>query len=290
MRYLKRFNENIVNTIGEIKSICDEHLAYLCDDITDFKCSVIEKYDYILIIFHRSSPNYNKFFSWDKIKDAIIPLIQQLNSYYDVDNNIWFRTNNNTLIKKNDKEVSGFEHLVCLKDIINDNIISNVDDIITINISINKKYLKRFNESYKNFVGYDKLVEFCETHLADLIDNGFTLDFLKFTLTYLKHLKSRKLTKEIHFSKWDNRYVNFKWVEIKDTFIPFLEILREKKEYDIIKTSSIRPKSSSRDNIFFATGTGTINGAGYSFNIDDIISDDNFDIDFEIRSIIILIE
>lgn len=80
------------------------------------------------------------------------------------------------------------------------------------------KHLKRFNESFEQQMAREELQEFCETHLAYLLDDGYEIyvkedrDSLLFALT----IPSDMSTEE------DPDAGEFKWNDIKDHFIPFL--------------------------------------------------------------------
>ena len=100
------------------------------------------------------------------------------------------------------------------------------------------KYLKRYNESKDTRSYYfsakpeegelDELRDFCEIHLAYLIDKDFVVDV------------SNDFThKNFHISilKEGSKYKGFTWEEIKDYFIPFLTHLSRKYEicYESVK-------------------------------------------------------
>ena len=80
------------------------------------------------------------------------------------------------------------------------------------------KHLKRFNESFEQQMAREELKDFCETHLAYLLDDGYEIyvkedrDSLLFALT----IPSDMSTEE------DPDAGEFKWNDIKDHFIPFL--------------------------------------------------------------------
>ena len=90
------------------------------------------------------------------------------------------------------------------------------------------RYLKSFNESKSRKFGFmakpeegelDELRDFCETHLAYLVDKDFVVDV------------SNDFThKNFHISilKEGSKYKGFNWEEIKDYFIPFLTHLSRK--------------------------------------------------------------
>lgn len=86
------------------------------------------------------------------------------------------------------------------------------------------KHLKRFNETIDWVNDKLELEKFCKDNLAYLIDDGFKVEVRKF----LEHLKYKKYnTGSIIITKKPDTYplTNFKWMDIKNDFIPFLEML-----------------------------------------------------------------
>jgi hypothetical protein len=87
------------------------------------------------------------------------------------------------------------------------------------------KYLKRFNES----VDFEeKLKDFCETHLAYLLDEGFEVVLLDLDESY---------DSEITVKREDKR--TFTWNEVKDHIVPF--IIHLNKEYELYKSEDYQP-------------------------------------------------
>jgi hypothetical protein len=85
------------------------------------------------------------------------------------------------------------------------------------------KHLKRFNES----VTQEELQDFCESSLAYLMDEGFTIKI------YGPDDPRRPLPKR-QFNIWihkDNAKEFFKWDDVKDYYIPLLQLLSNR--YDI---------------------------------------------------------
>ena len=85
MRYLKHFNESYVTT-NELKEFCEWNLATLLDNGYKFQV----EYDgwdddndnfYIDI----DSNKFGTFFSWDDVKDYVIPFMFVLKEKYDLD-------------------------------------------------------------------------------------------------------------------------------------------------------------------------------------------------------------
>jgi hypothetical protein len=88
------------------------------------------------------------------------------------------------------------------------------------------RYLKRFNESVDI---ESQLRDFSETYLAYLLDDGYRI---KVGPTNLKTQFMIKLYKidEINGEEYDD--VEFTWLDVKDSYIPFLHMLN--RDYDII--------------------------------------------------------
>ena len=85
------------------------------------------------------------------------------------------------------------------------------------------RYLKRYNES----VSKEDLQDFCESSLAYLMDEGFTIKIFSSDDPYTSLPKGQ-------FNIWlqkDNAKSFFKWDEVKDYYIPFLQLLSNR--YDI---------------------------------------------------------
>ena len=106
------------------------------------------------------------------------------------------------------------------------------------------KHLKRFNESVED-VKRQELQEFCESYLAYLIDKGFKVDISKFGLDHeTGYFQEIKFTYDNNYFLWDrteegdsyNRSHNIsnRIKEVKDDFIPFLQMLDNKYYFDYL--------------------------------------------------------
>ena len=87
------------------------------------------------------------------------------------------------------------------------------------------KYLVGFNE---DLVNREELKDFCEMYLAYLVDDDIKISIVQNNI----HYKSKGITREpicinIHgFMSYENNQAIFKtWGEIKDHFIPFIQML-----------------------------------------------------------------
>ena len=105
------------------------------------------------------------------------------------------------------------------------------------------KYLKKFNESNSNKV--EEIKKFCNENLAYLLDVGFELRCYENIFTF----KTVEYPLTIHLSKRTNGI--FKWSEIVDDFVPFLQILNSKYELIKLAPTSKRDKFSKKCSIIF---------------------------------------
>ena len=130
------------------------------------------------------------------------------------------------------------------------------------------KYLRKFNEG----VSVEDLQDFCESTLAYLIDEGFTIKVMG-----ADDIRSRLPRGQ--FTIWlrkDNGREFFKWDDVKDYYIPFLQLLsnrydiggfdhvdetnvrfryRHKKEYSFVNlTKNFSYARVINDNIFDSEG------------------------------------
>lgn len=98
------------------------------------------------------------------------------------------------------------------------------------------KYLKLFNES----IDKENLTDLCDMCLAYLMDDGYEYEiqewnWLDYKVIYFdnKHLENKSYY-------WPNRYeLMFKWSDIKDHFIPFLEMLSRQYRIKEVKMDVI---------------------------------------------------
>lgn len=89
------------------------------------------------------------------------------------------------------------------------------------------KYLKKIfeNDLYNTDINISELIDFCETNLAYLLDNT------KFKLEFLESPQWNLYCIWLSCHLEDRRARPFKWVDIKDYYIPFIIMLS--KQYDL---------------------------------------------------------
>lgn len=138
------------------------------------------------------------------------------------------------------------------------------------------RYIRRYNESNSEGLNVEQIKDFCETHLAYLMDEG------------LRVLVSSQGKVMVQIRLVHNKT----WLDIKDHIIPFL--IHLKNEYDLISIASDRPTRFGSYNLEF-----NIIPEGYGsypefFNIDQVISDKidkhRFNDDYKVLSIQFRIE
>jgi hypothetical protein len=88
------------------------------------------------------------------------------------------------------------------------------------------RYLKRFNESVDL---ESQLRDFSESYLAYLLDDGYKVQV---SATNLKTQFMIKLYKIDEINEEEYESVDFTWLDVKDSYIPFLHMLN--RDYDII--------------------------------------------------------
>ena len=113
------------------------------------------------------------------------------------------------------------------------------------------RYLKKYNEG----ISSEDLQEFCESSLAYLIDVGFSITIFAHGSTdfWISHLHST-LPKG-HFTIWlkKNNGIKqdfFKWDDVKDYYIPFIQLLSNRYVIGGFSTG-LSGQTSSASNIRF---------------------------------------
>lgn len=96
------------------------------------------------------------------------------------------------------------------------------------------KHLRKFNESLK-----EELLDFCETNLAYLLDEGFKVRISKFEGDDYHQIMLGT-----------SEPINFLWSEVKDQVLPFLHFLF--KDYELYYDNDVEPAMG----IVFHGGSG----------------------------------
>lgn len=142
------------------------------------------------------------------------------------------------------------------------------------------KNLKMFNESLNE----EEVKDFCETHLAYLMDDGLRV------LVQKTHFGFGHATGGTTYYKVTLSFrsvTNKKWIDIKDQVIPFLTHLGN--GYDLISIASDRPTRFGSYNLEFNIVPEGYGSYPEFFNIDGVISDKfdshRFNDDYKVLSI-----
>jgi hypothetical protein len=260
MKYLKRIFESRYDTynselseVNDLQDFCEMYLAYLIDD--GFKVDVSRtqfgtfKKSFSIVIESELPV------SWDQIKDKLIPLLEMLKKNYNFgvypeqrfnfheswsDKSIVFDLEDRTdridideLIE--DKPTYGYPRPgKYLTGITKMEIVVHTKDL---NESRHEVLTnpKRFTFEFQ-----EELKDFCETHLAYLVDDGYSIRVATNTMS-LKRFDEQNDNQiydsligsgeEIADTIDDPR--NFNWDNIKNSFIPFIQHLS--KHYNIGK-------------------------------------------------------
>ena len=93
------------------------------------------------------------------------------------------------------------------------------------------KYIKSYSSLIIESIKGD-LKEFCELNLAYLMDDDYKVMITRRDSLPIDNMYHKKGL-IIHFYKWESDEENFKWDEIENHFIPFLQ--RLSKEYTLVE-------------------------------------------------------
>lgn len=198
---------------AELTEYCETNLAYLIDE--GFKIRIGQNIDKTMSTFGNISiqikyvgtaGDTEEFFYTD-IKNQFIPFVLRLEKEYDIKKIRFLGQDNFRYIKDNFEEELDTQPL---------NKVSYID----IFLSGEKEKL---NESLSP---KEELEDFCDTYLSYLTDEGFYIDYEELYGGHCTNVTIR------HSKREDSKYsYDFSWDEIKDRFIPFLQILS--KQYKL---------------------------------------------------------
>lgn len=90
-------------------------------------------------------------------------------------------------------------------------------------------YLKRFNEKIQWNKDRPELLKFCEEYLAYLLDEGFDISV---RLHEKENRAYKNGIRDEGYISITNKKGTFRWNDIKEDFIPFLEMLVMKYDLD----------------------------------------------------------
>lgn len=325
MKYLKTFNESLDR--NELREFCEMYLAYLLDqsdfNLEIFSStkdiSIIELRDNP----EGTTFSGDKIFTWSDVKDHIIPFLKMLDKSYDIETIRIFQYGKDHestgLVSHSVRSMERLSDDTKMKWVTIS--VSNKKSFIqkvksffvseaynkpraggkkrwsvkykkSINCSnpkgfSQKQYCKRKrkggaykNESVESVMGgliekVGKVVmgvnDLCEQHLVYLQDEGFIYD-VDLNPDLGQDNSDLYDSGDIIFKLGKNDE-EFSWNEIKDRFIPFLIML--KKEFDVLEEVQF---SINHVNVYLISDEW--------FDIDELC-DDNFEMDYEIKEIII---
>ena len=217
MRYIKLFevfDRLSRDQKAELQDYCETNLAYLMDE--GFKIRIGQNIDktirnVTIQITKKDSADTSDIdredFLWEDVKDQFIPFVLRLEKIYDIEKIRFLGQDNFRYIKDNfDQEL---DELPIYKVSYIDIFLSGEKD--GLNESLSPK---------------EELEDFCDTHLAYLTDEGFFIDYEELYGGHCTNITIR------HSKREDSKYSHdFSWDEIKDRFIPFIQMLS--KEYKL---------------------------------------------------------
>ena len=88
MRYLKSFNEGtsfLPEDLNELQYFCETYLAYLIDEGFGIRVRHGSRKDRVRIEFYKGEIHFPIAFSWDDVKDHIIPFLHMLIREYSIE-------------------------------------------------------------------------------------------------------------------------------------------------------------------------------------------------------------
>ncbi len=120
------------------------------------------------------------------------------------------------------------------------------------------RYLKKFNES--NSTKKDEILKFCEENLGYLLDSGFGVIVVE-----------RADDLNIEFDRGDSKL--FKWEDIMDDFVPFLEMFDMRFVLNKLKATSERDKFSKKCSVILNTVKNGYSTLHYRYRLKDLVED-----------------
>lgn len=255
---------------NELTEYCETNLAYLMDEgfkirVGQQYTSLPDKWTNVSIGIKKESLTFKQRaergveredFNWGDIKDHFIPFCVRLEKEYEISEIKILGPTINLVIRDN------FENQL-------DKLSTEVVSYIDIYLSGEKEQL---NESLSP---KEELEDFCDTHLAYLTDEGFSIDYEELYGGHYTNVTIR------HLKRDENKYsYDFSWDEIKDRFIPFLHILS--KEYKLFNFH-FEDIACKKDEVVYMNKLDDLLSKNY-YSYEDVVEDTiNADYLFYIR-------
>lgn len=288
MKYLKRIFESRYNTytselseVNDLQDFCEMYLAYLIDD--DFKVNVSRVQfgtfkNSFSIVIESEIP-----VSWDQIKDKLVPFLEMLKKNYNF--GVYPEQRFNFHESWSDKSImfdlEGRTDKIDIDELIEDKPTYGyprpgkyLRGITKMEITVHPKDLNESRHEVLtdpkrySFEFQEELKDFCEIHLAYLVDDGYSIRIATNTMS-LKRFDEQNdnqiyaslvdCDEEIMDTIDDPR--NFNWDSIKNSFIPFIQHLS--KQYNIGKI------------YFYGYPSTNSECMSYTYTLQQVLDDDN---------------
>jgi hypothetical protein len=255
MKYLKRiFESSELSDANDLQDFCEMYLAYLTDEDWEVEISGEHSFRKTFRITINNSPK--NITSWDQIKDKVIPFLEMLKKNYNfgVYPEQRFNFHKSWLDKSISISLAGNNrsNSINIDELIEDKPTYGyarpgkyLKDITSMEIVVHPKDLNESrhevltNPKRFTFEFQEELKDFCETHLAYLVDD-YSIRVATNTIS-LKRFDEQN-DNQIYNSLIDSGEDivdtiddprNFNWDNMKNSFIPFIQHLS--KQYNIGK-------------------------------------------------------
>ena len=133
------------------------------------------------------------------------------------------------------------------------------------------RYLKTFENLNYFTSGVNEIETFIKNNLAYILDEGFIykVDFKKYGGRFNYQVRIYKIEQKGN----NRRQLFFRWENIKDDFIPFLELLNENYTLDSYSPEDNSLVIDSGDTLVFTPSREWIGNRKRWYNIEELIND-----------------
>lgn len=133
------------------------------------------------------------------------------------------------------------------------------------------RYLKTFENLNYFTSGVNEIETFIKNNLAYILDEGFIykVDFKKYGGRFNYQVRIYKIEQKDN----NRRQLFFRWENIKDDFIPFLELLNENYTLDSYSPEDNSLVIDSGDTLVFTPSREWIGNRKRWYNIEELIND-----------------